>query len=155
MTRFDGLSMEEAQKAYRAAIFAAHPDRGGDEEEAKRINAEFDSYMAHIVNGAFAEAGDRTRDESAQVFADILAKVARMPCRAEIIGFWIYCFDAYAVREELKTIGFWFSVKHKAWIYSGRRKIPIRSHMTTAQVRNRWGSTPIEHVEEERKEIAS
>ena len=146
-TRFDGMDLAKAQELYRKLILENHPDRGGDPEEAKAINAEWQAFTAKAVNEAFANMDGKTGDNSADAFAEILRTVSRMNVRAEIIGFWIYAFQSYEYREQLKELGFWFSAKHRAWIYSGGRKRPIRGRYTTDENRARWGVTVIQHVE--------
>ena len=42
--RFYGMSEEEAKKAYKKFAKDNHPDKGGDTEEMKNINHEYDDY---------------------------------------------------------------------------------------------------------------
>jgi hypothetical protein len=152
-TRFDGLDLSEAQQLYRESIMAAHPDRGGDEEEAKTINSEWATFTARVVNDAFARADGKTGDFSATPFAEILRTIVKFNIKIEIIGFWIYAFQSYEYREQLKNLGFWFSAKHHAWIFSGGKKRNIRHTHTTERNREVWGSQTVENEYEEKLAI--
>jgi hypothetical protein len=146
-TRFDGMNLREAQALYRESIMRVHPDRGGTTEAAAKLNAEWQAFTSRMVNEAFAgaeaEREGKTRDYSATVFADILRKVVKFDIDVEIIGFWIYAFRSFEYRQELAGLGFWFSGKHKAWIYSGGAKAKRKGYFTTDQNRAKWGSQRI------------
>ena len=45
--------------------------------------------------------------------------------KAEIIGRWIYCFTTSLIGVQLQAIGFWYSLKHCAYVYSGSPKYGI------------------------------
>jgi hypothetical protein len=144
MNRFTGMDLQDARALYIDLIKAAHPDHGGDLEEAKCINAEWQAYTAGVINNAFtmaeAEREGKTGDASATIFADILRTVLKWDMDVELIGFWIYAFRSFEYHAQLKELGFWFSKKHRAWIYSGTAKRrTFRTH-TTEQNRAKWGS---------------
>ena len=145
MKYFSGaLTLEQAKSLFRSLCMEHHPDKGGDEEIFKEINAEWEYFLAHSMASAFSEAGDtKTGDNRAQDFADILKDVMQFNCTIEIIGFWIYCFNSFAYKDQLKAMGFWFSMKHKAWIYSGDAKRKIRTGYTLADNRAKWGSEKV------------
>ena len=157
-TRFEGMGLHDAQELYREQVMALHPDNAetGDPEGCKTLNAEWQFFTAHIINDAFSRAeGERagkTGDNSAEVFADILRQAVKFNVDVEIIGFWIYAFRSYEYREQLRALGFWFSAKHKAWIYSGSVKRRVRFAHTTDQNRAKWGSQTVasEWVEPEK-----
>ena len=156
VTRFDGMDLVKAQELYRELILKYHPDNSetGDLHEAQNVNAEWQAFTAHVVNAAFAAAENeregKTGNYSATVFAEMLRHVVRWPITIEIIGFWIYAFNSYEYREQLKELGFWFSAKHRAWIYSGRAKMHVRGYKTTDENRAKWGSqtVPSEYTED-------
>jgi hypothetical protein len=141
MRYFDSpLTIDEAKKIYWKAAQECHPDHGGSEEAMKDLNAQFQAYTRRAMKHVFDDVGDEmTGNHNAGTFADILAQVLRFNCRVEIIGFWIYAFDSLAVKDELKALGFWFSGKHKAWVYSGGVKRRIHTRNSTDDNRARWG----------------
>jgi hypothetical protein len=83
---------------------------------------------------------------------EVLQKIIDLDCQIEIIGYWIYCFNSYAVHEQLKALGFWFSGKHKAWVFSGRAKRLRAGKETLDEIRARKGSQKIEKEEKEKED---
>ena len=82
--------------------------------------------------------------------------IITLECEIEIIGYWIYCFNAYEVREQLKALNFWFSSKHKAWIYSGASKSRYCSKATLNEIRASKGNYKVGKQDEgDRKSIRS
>lgn len=68
-------------------------------------------------------------------FANILLKVIHLDIQIEIAGWRIYCRgNTYPVKEYLKDLGFWFSGKHKAWVYSGKKKMYFRPRKSTPEM---------------------
>ena len=158
-TRFDGMDLLKAQTLYRELILKYHPDNSetGNAAEATAVNAEWQAFTARVVNEAFstaeAERTGKTGDYSATAFAEMLRKVVHWPVRVEIIGFWIYAFDSFAYREQLKELGFWFSGKHKAWIFSGGPKAAKKGWYTTDENRAKWGSQTVASEYDEAKAV--
>lgn len=144
--RFAGKTLQDAKRFYHELMKANHPDVGGDTEEAKRINEEYEEFCAGVMGDAMS-GDERAEGYKASVFGDVLAKVSRLNCRIEIIGFWIYAFDSYGARGELADLGFWFSSSHKAWVYSGGHKVHIRSRYSIDQLRTMKGSELVKEEE--------
>ena len=135
------LSLAEGKSLYRKLLQENHPDHGGSDEVCQSIIKAFESFCKVKMQYAFNEAGDdKTGDSNVNVFADILAEIINFNCRIEIIGFWIYAFDSYEVKDILKEKGFFWSVKHRAWIFNGGAKKRIRTANTLNDNRNTYGS---------------
>lgn len=75
--------------------------------------------------------------------ADIQKLVAGLKCEIEIIGTWVYCFATAETGIRLLSIGFWFSFKHNAYIYSGYPKSGPADDETLDEIRVRLGSRRI------------
>jgi hypothetical protein len=129
-------SVEEAKKRYRELLMQHHPDHAGEKGEAatKEIISQFtaflNSFMSHSFNSYYEDKEWKPKAEAVTPFQEVLQKIIDLDCQIEIIkrgtfgfrprlrfGYWIYCFNSKEVREQLKELGFWFSGKHKAWIY--------------------------------------
>lgn len=156
---FSGCATVEQVKArYRALMQEHHPDHGGKTEDAQDINRAMEAWLREGMGRAFrqhqTETGRGFDEDQPILFAKIVAEIMAMSGvgRIEIIGFWVYCFESYEAREALKALGFWFSSKHKAWVYSGRRKIAIRSRLTTNDIRLIHGSKVLREQAAERQE---
>lgn len=145
---------EEAKKLYKHLMKENHPDMGGDVEIAKEINAAFDTFCDRFMGDAFTsyktETGNTAYAETS-AFGAILAEALKINCRVEIIGFWIYAFESYEVKDQLKKFAFWFSKKHRAWVYSGKAKRNIRSKYTTDDVRAMHGSEVVQEEKAQNK----
>ena len=147
-------SVEEAKKLYRKLLLQYHPDHAGQESEAiaKEIINQFNnflkSFMSHSFNSYYEDKDWKPNEEAVSPFQDILQKIINLDCEIEIIGYWIYCFNSKEVKEQLKELGFWFSGKHKAWIFSGKAKKNISSKDTLDEIRAKKGSQKVEKEKE-------
>ncbi len=74
---------------------------------------------------------------------EALALVLRKNIKSEIIGNWLYCFTNPLIGYQLETIGFWFSIKHHAYIYSGTEKEGMADEETLDEIRARLGSQKV------------
>ena len=135
-------TLADAKKTYRDLMKTNHPDHGGSTETAKLINAAFDAFCNGAMNNAYTAYQTETGRQAYgnDTFSAILAAALKINCRVEIIGFWIYAFESYEIKDQLKGMGFWFSKKHRAWIYSGTAKRNIRTKYATDDVRGMHGS---------------
>ncbi|GHU68987.1 hypothetical protein FACS189450_00960 [Spirochaetia bacterium] len=151
-------SVEEAKKLYRQLLKTHHPDHAGEEGEniTKEIIAQFNAFlngfMSHSFNSYYEDKEWKPNAEAVTPFQEILQKIINLDCQIEIIGYWIYCFNSKEVKEQLKELGFWFSGKHKAWIYSGKAKRGRAGKETLDEIRQKKGSQKIEKDEKEQKE---
>jgi hypothetical protein len=149
-------SVEEAKKLYRQLLKKHHPDHAGEKGEAitKEIIAQFNAFlngfMSHSFNSYYEDKEWKPGPDAVTPFQEVLQKIINLDCSIEIIGYWIYCFNSKEVREQLKELGFWFSGKHKAWVYSGRSKRGRAGKETLDEIRARKGSQKIEKEEQEK-----
>jgi len=144
----------EAKKIYRDLSKSNHPDHGGSEDLMKQINIEYERFLKSFIDGRVSDfAADKDYDINSEPFADRLKKVMDFDMDIEIIGFWIYARDCWSAveKEQLKDLGFWYSKKHKAYVFSGSKKKKIRSKLTTADIRDIHGSTAVKEREEKKK----
>jgi hypothetical protein len=150
-------SVEEAKKLYRKLLMQHHPDHAGQEGEAitkeiiEQFNAFLNSFMSHSFNSYYSDKEWKPAPDAVTPFQDILKKIINWDCEMEIIGYWIYCFKSKEIKDQLKELGFWFSGKHKAWVYSGRPKKNIKSNETLDEIRARKGSHKVEKEEQEKE----
>jgi len=160
----DCKTYDEAKKKFRELAMKMHPDHGGNADEFKAMLNEYES----LAGAAWSTAYDEYKSErgfnpnaNVDVFAEMLNVAIRLAAgthaEIEIVGYWIYCFKSYEIKDDLKAAGFWFSGKHKAWIYNGRdKKADRRSRMSLNDIRNTYGSQKIRsESEEEVKQISA
>jgi hypothetical protein len=135
----DCKTLSDIKQVFREYSKKLHPDTGGNEEVFK----EFIHQYEYVLRTYVADNVTDSENMDVYVFNDMLRKLMKYNIDIEIIGYWIYCYNAYNYRNELKEHGLWFSKKHKAWIYSGRPKVRKRSNLSHADVIAIHGCTTI------------
>ena len=78
---------------------------------------------------------------------EILNLVTNWRIKSEIIGHWLYCFTTDLIGFQLLAIGFWYSKKHHAFIYTGTNKEGLADNESLDEIRSRLGSRQIQGVE--------
>jgi hypothetical protein len=67
----------------------------------------------------------------------------RYRIRSEIIGDWLYCFTSPIIGFMLLGLGFWYSFKHRAYVYSGNERAGKPDLESLDHIRYRLGSHTI------------
>ncbi|MDD6648284.1 MAG: molecular chaperone DnaJ [Firmicutes bacterium] len=113
-------TLEELKKEYKKLALENHPDRGGDVEVMKAINAEYDIMFNKVKDihvNAKGETYTKENTEAPSEFKDIIDKLIRMEgLEIEIIGCFIWLSgNTRAHKDNIKALGFkWHSTK-KMW----------------------------------------
>lgn len=113
-------TLEELKKEYKKLALENHPDRGGDVEVMKAINAEYDIMFNKVKDihiNAKGETYTKENTETPSEFKDIIDKLIRMEgLEIEIIGCFIWLSgNTRAHKDNIKALGFkWHSTK-KMW----------------------------------------
>lgn len=137
-------NIDEAKKQYKILAKQMHPDQGGDDELFKELQKQYENFLKFTANRAFSESKKYDYDSDDVGFlAKILREIIDFDIDIEIIGTWIYCKNSYDYRDILKSKGFWYSGKHKAWIFSGEAKRKIRTKLSVEEVKNKYGCEQI------------
>jgi DnaJ-class molecular chaperone len=148
-------SIEKAKKHYRELLKRYHPDHADKEGEAETVeiirqfNIFLDCFSSNSFDEYFADKEDKPDYSTVTPFQDILKQIIYLDCEIEMIDYWIYSFNSYSVHEYLKELGFWFSSKHKAWIYSGTRKNRYVTKATLEQLRQSKSNYKVKKEEAE------
>ena len=71
---------------------------------------------------------------------EALSLVSLNRMKAELIGTWLYCFTTDLIGVQLLALGFWYSFKHSAFVYSGRPKDGLADDETLDEIRARLGN---------------
>lgn len=134
---FAGVNtIEELRKHYRELLKKHHPDNGGDLATMQEINAEYDRLFSVLSRSENTDKKTYTKEEDEQ-FRAILNAVSAYNMDIQIIGSWIWCFNSYPYREWLKSLGFAFAPKKKAWTWHSE---PYHRHHK--------GEVPLSHIRE-------
>ena len=154
----DCNTKEECKKLYKKLAFIYHPDRGGDTETMKAINAEFD-YV--IENNIFKSSKKDTKkdakkdtkkdyDFSSSQFKDIISALVRLDgLEIEITGCFIWVTgNTYPQKDIIKSLGFRYSKNKKAWYIAPAeyfaQKRSYKKSYSMNDIRNKYGSTRFE-----------
>ena len=137
---------EELKKAYRNAAKILHPDAGGDEDEFKRMQAEFSNaweLLKNIHKNAEGETYTRETTETAGGFMDIIETLLHLEgVQTEICGTWIWCSgNTRPYRDTFRKLGFRWSKTKSAWYYhSGPYRKFNGCELSLDEIREMYGS---------------
>lgn len=139
----DVTTVEELRKLYRELLRKHHPDNGGNVSDMQEINAEYDALFARFSKENDSTTNSYSEEENEQ-FKAILNEIIGYNMTIEVIGSWVWCFDCYQYKDQLKALGFtWCSTK-KAWTWHSE---PYRRHhkkeIPLNAIRARYGSQTI------------
>ena len=109
MKYFNGVSgLDELKKEYRRLSMLHHPDRGGDIETMKAINAEHDELF-EILKKQHNTAADEFHQttETAEEFRDILEVLMKLDgLEVELCGAWLWISgNTLEHKDALKAAG--------------------------------------------------
>lgn len=136
-------TIEELRKQYRELLRKHHPDNGGNVSDMQEINVEYDRIFADLSSQTQADQHTYTYEENEQ-FKAILNEITGFNMTVEIIGCWIWCFDCYQYKDQLKALGFTWCGRKKAWTWHSE---PYHRHhgkeIPLSHIREKYGSQTI------------
>ena len=151
----DCTSKEECKKLYKKLAFIHHPDRGGDTETMKTINAEFDYVMENNIfksskKDTSKKDTKKDYDFSSSQFKDIISALVRLDgLEIEITGCFIWVTgNTYPQKDIIKSLGFRYSRNKKAWYIAPEeyfaQKRSYKKSYSMNNIRNKYGSQKFE-----------
>ncbi len=155
MKYFKNVSnLSELRKQYKELLKKYHPDNRGNVVDMQEINAEYDNLFKILKDKHDSKAtdSDKTSFDNMQYdFAEdeklreMLEKIIGFSSiTLEVIGNWLWAFDSYNYRKELKELGFRYAKNKKAW-YWHSESFRKKSHKSLSMddIRSYYGSTEI------------
>ena len=141
---FAGVTdIETLRKRYRELLKKYHPDNGGSVSEMQSINAEYDRLFADLSKVNKLDRQSYTYEENEQ-FKTILNAIIGYNITIEIIGSWIWCFDCYPYKDQLKGLGFTWCSKKKAWAWhDGVYRRYHKNEIPLNDIRAKYGSQTV------------
>lgn len=138
-------TLEQLKAEYKRLALKYHPDRGGDEETMKAINAEYDDVFESLKNWHRNVKGERYEKETEETpneFRDLIEKLIKIPnITIEVIGTFVWLSgDTKPNKDAIKALGFRFHSKKAMWYLSPpgyRRK--TRRNMSIDEIRDSFG----------------
>ena len=154
-------TVEELRKQYRQLMKKHHPDVGGNTEDAKQINAEYERLFAILSRQEAQERPQGEQDTAEDKAAEdkairaVLDALAGIDADVEIIGSWVWATrGSYPYRELLKSLNFHYASKKKAWYFhSDEYHRRSKREVTLEQIREKYGSQKVNN-HRERKAVA-
>lgn len=139
-------TVEELRKEYRRLLKLYHPDNeNGSVEVTQEINAEYDLVFSILSEKEHADGQSYTQEENEQ-FKAIMKAIIGYNITIEIIGSWIWCFDCYQYKDQLKTLGFTWCSKKKAWVWhNGQYRRHHKREIPLNDIRTKYGSQTVKN----------
>lgn len=86
---------------------------------------------------------DANNEENEQ-FKAILNEIIGFNMTVEIIGSWLWCFDCYQYKDQLKALGFTWCSKKKAWVWhDGEYRRHHKKEIPLNDIRAKYGSQTV------------
>lgn len=141
-------TLEELKKQYKKLAKQYHPDLNGGAttEIMQEINKEYDLLFERVKNkhvNADGETYEKATAETSEQFRNIINSIINFNIDIEIIGVWVWCFNSYEYREQLKALGFKYASKRKAWCWHSGEYSSRKSKKTLDEIRETYGSETI------------
>lgn len=148
-------TLEELRKQYKELLKIHHPDNGGNVAQMQEINVEYDKLFKLLKNkhDSTATNNDKTSYDNMKydftedaLLREMLNKIIGFSgITIEVCGSWIWAFDSFKYRKELKEMGFKYASKKKAW-YWHSESFRKKSHkvLSMDDIRNYYGSTEVQ-----------
>ena len=115
-------TLEELKAMYRKLAMLHHPDRGGDTETMKTVNAEYDALFPNLKDVHKTKDGEtytarQSTTETADQFKDLISELMKMDnITIEVIGCFVWVTgDTKPHKEQLKALKFKWHTKKLAW----------------------------------------
>ena len=137
---------EELKKEYRKLAKQLHPDLGGDTEEFKIMQNEYEIMWERLKNihtNSNGETYTKETTETPQEFINIINVLTSLTdIYIEICGSWLWITGNTKVHKEvLKNLKFRYAHKKQAWYYHTepyRKK--SKRELTLDEIRDMFGS---------------
>lgn len=152
-------TLEELRKQYKELLKIHHPDNGGNVAQMQEINTEYDKLFKVLKNRHESKTTDNKESNAKTDFnnmkydfsedaklREVLQQIITFEgINIEVCGSWIWAFNSYNYRKELKELGFKYASKKQAWYWhSDAFRKKGRKALSMEDIRNYYGSTEVE-----------
>ena len=138
-------TLDELKAEYRRLAMKHHPDRGGDVETMKAINAEHDALF-EILKKRHNDSADEYHQttETAEEFREVIAALLKLDgLTVELCGCWLWISgNTREHKDALKAAGCRWSKQKMMWYWRHPedKRSYYRSKSTMSDIRQKYGS---------------
>lgn len=158
----DCQTQEELKKEYRRLCKMLHPDNGGDINEFKKMQADFETAASGPAWNTFTNKDNKTYQketvETPAEFMEVIEFLSGLKnIEIELCGTWLWITGkTYDCRNELKKVGARYSRNKNAWyIHHDKYRKKSKKKMTLDDIRAMYGSTAVKNKVENEKLTAA
>lgn len=121
-----------------------HPDNeNGSVEITQEINSEYDRLFSILSKEKQSDGQSYTNEEN-EYFKAILNEIIGFNMTIEVIDSWVWCFNSYTYKEQLKALGFTWCSKKRAWVWhAGKYRKHYKKEIPLNDIRAKYGSQTI------------
>lgn len=135
-------TMEELRKNYKNLVFTLHPDKGGNEEEFKKMAQEYNGLLNKIMKGENSDIKNDLDDfiESLKKAYNNIKNLKEI--NIELIGDWLWISGNTKLhKEKLKEEGFKWAIKKQMWyLNDGSYKRRSKKEKSINDIRKTYGT---------------
>lgn len=140
-------TLDELRQRYKTLLKQYHPDsKDGDTKITQEINSAYDRLFAILSKETKADGQSYTCDNQAEneAFKEVLSQIAHINATIEVVGSWIWISNGYEYRALLKSVGFKYAPRKKAWCWHyGEYRRHHKSEVSLDQIRSKYGSKTV------------
>ncbi|VBB08454.1 Hypothetical protein LUCI_3726 [Lucifera butyrica] len=149
---FQNIStIDELKKAYRKLAFKYHPDRGGDTEIMKAVNAEYEALFKKLN---VTDANGQSKYNLNDGFREMIDRIINLDgLEIEICGSWIWVSgETKKHKDALNEVGYFFARKKKMWYWRPEEAKVRRSSgiKDMDYIRHMYGSETVKTAEKKK-----
>lgn len=143
-------SIQQLKDQYKKLAVKLHPDMGGNEEDFKAMQNEYEALLKDALKGKYGADSEKVDQEMDvdQEMREVINQIINLEgIVIEIIGSWLWVSgNTYPVKENLKEAGMKFARKKKAWYWkSGKYKKKSRKQFDLDDLRNTFETKRVEN----------
>ena len=159
-------NLNELKQMYRKLAMKFHPDRGGSDEQMKKVNAAYDlakERLSRCEAEAFAEKARSYKDyekEADEFRKALLAVLGLKHLDIEVCGSWIWIRNvAFELAKKdssmkaqcllnnaaLKSAGYSFSSKKEMWHWPRTGYSRSKYRLSMDEIREKYGSEKVQN----------
>lgn len=147
---FEGIqTLTELKTQYKKLAMMFHPDRGGDVEQMKALNNEYDRLFEILKHGYNEQAkaqGTHETNEMPEQYRDIILNIMDLEgIEIELVGSWIWISgNTKDHRDILKANGCLWAPKKLMWYWRPEEyKTYSKKTKGMDEIRSKYGSEKI------------